>query len=320
MNPDYARKLGLKILRTNIGAQKIDGSALETFEMVITDFQVEDKASRLRFFEKTFWVANTKFEVILEMLFLKISLANMLFSEETLTLKTYTTNNTLFTTKWVQIIYPKQFVIPALDVDSETFVMPVGIQEREKMPVHSKKQAQVGALLFNKASTEVPAEYSYYSNVFSAENAAKLLENTGINEYAIKLKKGKQPPFGPIYSLKTIELEIFKIYIKINLANNFIRFFKSPARAPTFFDKKPDKNLRFCVNYWGLNNLTIKNQYLLPLIRIFAGLAWPGKEIHLVGSHKCLLLDEDLWMWWIKNSFSDPIRILQIQSDVFWPF
>ena len=38
MNPDYARKLGLKIRRTNIGAQKIDGSALETFGMVIADF------------------------------------------------------------------------------------------------------------------------------------------------------------------------------------------------------------------------------------------------------------------------------------------
>ena len=32
------------------------------------------------------------------------------------------------------------------------------------------------------------------------------------------------------------------------------------------FDKKPDGSLRLCVNYQGLNNLTIKNQYLLPLI------------------------------------------------------
>ena len=38
MNPDYAWKLGLKIRKTNVGAQKIDGSTLETFEMVIADF------------------------------------------------------------------------------------------------------------------------------------------------------------------------------------------------------------------------------------------------------------------------------------------
>ena len=85
MNPDYARKLGLKIRRTNIGAQKIDGSALETFGMVIVDFQVEDKTSRPRFFQETFLVANTKFEVILRMLFLKISNADVSFSEGTLT-------------------------------------------------------------------------------------------------------------------------------------------------------------------------------------------------------------------------------------------
>ena len=65
-----------------------------------------------------------------------------------------------------------------LDVDSETFVVHVAIWEREKMLVHSEKQAQAGALLFDEASTEVPAEYSDYSNVFSVENAAELPENT----------------------------------------------------------------------------------------------------------------------------------------------
>ena len=50
INPDYAQKLGLKIRKTNIGAQKIYGSALKTFGMIIADFQVEDKVSRPRFF------------------------------------------------------------------------------------------------------------------------------------------------------------------------------------------------------------------------------------------------------------------------------
>ena len=50
MNPDFARKLGFKVRKTNVGAQKIDGSALETFGMVIADFQMEDKANMPRFF------------------------------------------------------------------------------------------------------------------------------------------------------------------------------------------------------------------------------------------------------------------------------
>ena len=75
-----------------------------------------------------------------------------------------------------------------MDVDNKTFVVYVIIREREEMPMHSEKQAQVGALLFDEAPTEVPAEYSDYSDVFSAENAAELLENTGINEHAIELE------------------------------------------------------------------------------------------------------------------------------------
>ena len=43
MRPAYASKLGLQARYTNVGAQKIDGSTLQTFGMVLTDFQVEDK-------------------------------------------------------------------------------------------------------------------------------------------------------------------------------------------------------------------------------------------------------------------------------------
>ena len=42
-----------------------------------------------------------------------------------------------------------------LDANSKTFVMYIAIQEQEEMPVHSKRQAQVGALIFNKAPTAV---------------------------------------------------------------------------------------------------------------------------------------------------------------------
>ena len=60
------------------------------------------------------------------------------------------------------------------------------------MLVYSEKQAQVGALLFDEVFTKILAKYSNNSNIFSAENVAKLPENTGINEYAIKLEESKQ--------------------------------------------------------------------------------------------------------------------------------
>ena len=118
-----------------------------------------------------------------------------------------------------------------------------------KFQIKAQSKAQVGALLFDKVPTEVPAEYFNYSDVFSTENVAELLKNAKINKHAIKLEEGKQLPFGPIYSLGPIELETLNTYIKTNLANNFIWSSKSPARAHILFDKKSDRSLCLYVDY-----------------------------------------------------------------------
>ena len=127
--------------KTNVGAQKIDGSVLETFGMVIADFQVEDKGGKPRFFQKTFLVADTKFEVILGMLFLKISNADMTFGKRTLMWKSYTTNKALPTTERVQIVDSKEFVIATMDTDNKTFVVHVAIREREEMAMNTDRKA-----------------------------------------------------------------------------------------------------------------------------------------------------------------------------------
>ena len=62
------------------------------------------------------------------------------------------------------------------------------------------------------------------------------------------------------------ELEVLRPYIEENLANGFIRHSKSPAGAPIFFLKKKDGSLRLVVAYRGLNKVTIRNRYALPLI------------------------------------------------------
>ena len=117
----------------------------------------------------------------------------------------------------------------------------------------------MGALLFNKAPTEVFVEYSNYSNIFLMENLADVPENFKINEHAIKLEKDKKPLLGFIYNLRLVKLETLKTYIKTNLANSFIRSFISPAGALILFDHKIDKSLWFYMDYQSLNNLIIKN-------------------------------------------------------------
>ena len=98
-SPAFIKRLGLRAWKTNVRTQKIDDSALKTFKMVIADFQIEDKGGKPRFFQKTFLVADTNFEVVLGMPFLKISSAEVSFGDETLMCKSYTTNKILLITK-----------------------------------------------------------------------------------------------------------------------------------------------------------------------------------------------------------------------------
>ena len=76
----FAKQLGLPIRPTDVGAQKIDGTTLDTNGMVVAAFSVVDKANRVRFFEETFLVANVSPEVVLGMPFLTLSNADVDFS------------------------------------------------------------------------------------------------------------------------------------------------------------------------------------------------------------------------------------------------
>ena len=77
MTPAYAKKLGFRTQRTDVGAQKIDGSLLETYGMVIAAFQVKDKLGRARFFQEIFLLANISMNIILKMPFLTFSNADI---------------------------------------------------------------------------------------------------------------------------------------------------------------------------------------------------------------------------------------------------
>ena len=62
------------------------------------------------------------------------------------------------------------------------------------------------------------------------------------------------------------ELATLKEWLKENLRKGFIQESKSPAGTPILFAPKKDRSLQMCTNYRGLNAITIKNRYLLPLI------------------------------------------------------
>ncbi|KAI3351084.1 hypothetical protein L3Q82_005649 [Scortum barcoo] len=66
------------------------------------------------------------------------------------------------------------------------------------------------------------------------------------------------PPRGRLYSLSAPEREAMEAYINDSLAAGIIRPSSSPAGAGFFFVEKKDKTLRPCIDYHGLNDITIK--------------------------------------------------------------
>jgi hypothetical protein len=68
------------------------------------------------------------------------------------------------------------------------------------------------------------------------------------------------------------KLLVFRKFLDKNLAKGFIRTSVSPVVLLVLFVKKPGGGFRFCVDYYALNIITIKNRYPLPLIQEI--LAW----------------------------------------------
>jgi transposase InsO family protein len=115
------------------------------------------------------------------------------------------------------------------------------------------------------AEEELPPEYSQFEDVFDGRLAGVIPLNSE-HDHAIELEEGKVPPHMPIYNLSQNELTVLREYIADALEKGWIRPSKSPAGAPILFVPKADGSLRLCVDYRGLNRITIKNRYPLPLI------------------------------------------------------
>ena len=68
------------------------------------------------------------------------------------------------------------------------------------------------------------------------------------------------------YNLSLAEQLELDNFLKENLEKGYIRPSESPMASPFFFVSKKDGKLQLCQDYQYLNDWTIKNSYLLPLI------------------------------------------------------
>ena len=232
---------------------------METYDIVIAGFHVQYKLRKAIFFQETSLIADINVEIVFEISFLTFNKVEMDFAEKEFTWKVYTITEALPIMKKIQIIDPKKFIKAALDLEQKVFIIHTVTLFVNLMKIYPDRKVWINILIADKAFITILAEYFDFEDIFFKKPITVILKYTEINTHAIDLEKGKQPLYGPIYSLKLVELEILKTYIKINLANGFIRSFKSPANTLILFDKKPNGSLWLYINYQSLNNITIKN-------------------------------------------------------------
>ena len=129
----------------------------------------------------------------------------------------------------------------------------------------SKGDPCITAATAGPADPGIPLQYADYADLFNKE-IADMLPVHQEWDHRIPLEEEKLPPYGPITGLTSIEVEALQKEVDKNIEQEFIQPLTLPAEAPVLVVKKKDKGLRLCIDYRGLNQITIKSHYALPLI------------------------------------------------------
>ncbi|GBG74386.1 hypothetical protein CBR_g18797 [Chara braunii] len=85
-------------------------------------------------------------------------------------------------------------------------------------------------------------------------------------QHRIEIKPGSRTPKGVVYRMSPRELEELRKQLDELLEKGWIRPSSSPFRAPVLFVPKKEGELRMCIDYRGLNAITVKNAEPLPRI------------------------------------------------------
>ncbi len=196
--------------------------------------------------------------------------------------------------------------------------------EQSSQGVNSE-EARVAQQLLNK-----------FKDVFPEELPKSLPPKREI-DHKIELVEGASPVSRPTYRMSPIELDELKKQIEEALANGQIRPSKSPFGAPVLFVKKKDGSMRMCIDYRGLNRITIKNTYPLPrvdeLFDRLLGAKYFSKIDLRSGYHQLRIHPEDIyktafntryghfeWMVLPFGLTNAPASFMALMQEIFQPF
>ena len=112
----------------------------------------------------------------------------------------------------------------------------------------------------------VPKEYHKYLKVFSKKESESMPVRKPW-DHAIDMKDTFVPKKGKLIPLSPQEQKEVSNFIDDQTKKGYIRPSKSPQTSPVFFIPKKDGKKWMVQDYRYLNEHTVKNNYLLPLIR-----------------------------------------------------
>lgn len=168
--------------------------------------------------------------------FLILSNVEVNCNEQELKWSLYTIAKVFLTTRQVELVRDKEFVITVLDSKNETFVVNIASPSISDMnQVYSFQKTQIASFKLNKIPTTIFIENSDFVDIFLPKLATELSKHTEIKNYAINFVDSKEPLYKPIYSLKPEELTNLNTYIEINLVHSFTRPLKLSVDNPIFF-------------------------------------------------------------------------------------
>ena len=144
----------------------------------------------------------------------------------------------------------------------------------------------------------VPKKYHEYLGAFSKTKADSLPPKRSI-DHAIELKPGTTPTYGKLYNHSQKETDALKAWLAENQAKGFIRPSKSSCSSPVLFVPKKGGELRLCIDYRRLNEITEKDRTPLPLISETLDRLRGSKvytKMDLRGAYNLLRVkEEDVW-------------------------
>ena len=160
-------------------------------------------------------------------------------------------------------------------------------------------------LSVNDAYERLPEQLKDYAHLFADNKGAEELPPLrGSLDHSINLReengKSLTPPWGPMYNMSREELLVLRKTLTDLLEKGWIRPSHSPAAAPVLFAKKNNGGLRLCVDYRGLNAITVPDRYPLPLfketLRQLSKAKWFSKLDVKSAFHRIRIREGDEWM------------------------